>query len=195
MYEAAEGDTPEEKINSLRRLQHRVTKDHTISKIGKSFEVLDHIDKNGKVDKRRFYDKNGIMRLDIHTICHGDNDKYHSFGKNIEHVHEFIFNDDGTKLLKKISRDLIKERGYIMIMTIKDLKASLNDWSLDYSFEYKDKACGFEILDADQNHVNYLLWFGKASREYTNKDDMLNDPLFDGKSLVELLPFIDIEVY
>lgn len=91
----------------MRRLQHRITKEHTIPKIGKPFEVLDHIDENGKIDKRRYYGKDGIMKLDIHTTPHG-NLKYHNFGNHGEHAHDFDFYSSGA-LKNKTTRELTKK--------------------------------------------------------------------------------------
>lgn len=44
---------------------------------------------------RTFYDSGGKMFRQIHTGAHS-NPKDHPYGKNGEHKHEYIWNDDGT---------------------------------------------------------------------------------------------------
>lgn len=55
--------------------------------------VVDHLSKDGKVDARSFYDKNGVKEKDIHATNHG-NPKSHNYGKHGEHVVEFEWNSD-----------------------------------------------------------------------------------------------------
>lgn len=50
--------------------------------------ISDHIGRNGKVDKRAFYDKNGWKAIEIHTTPHG-NFKEHPYGNQGEHIHYY----------------------------------------------------------------------------------------------------------
>lgn len=68
--------------------------------------VIDHTDKNGKVDARGFYDDDGLKNKDIHTTNHG-NPKMHAFGKNGEHAHDYEWEDNG-RLKNKVDRELNK---------------------------------------------------------------------------------------
>ncbi|MBP2057178.1 hypothetical protein J2Z60_000340 [Lactobacillus colini] len=52
------------------------------------------------IDKRRFYDKHDIMKLDIHTTNHG-NLKHHNYGKHGEHAHDYVFDNKGNFILIK----------------------------------------------------------------------------------------------
>lgn len=65
---------------------------------------MDHIDQDGKVDKRTYYDSEGKKSRDIHTTDHG-NPKKHPYGEHGEHAHDYEWNEDGTKS-KVTSRDL-----------------------------------------------------------------------------------------
>lgn len=66
--------------------------------------VMDHVDQDGKVDKRTYYDSEGKKSRDIHTTDHG-NPKKHPYGEHGEHAHDYEWNEDGTKS-KVTSRDL-----------------------------------------------------------------------------------------
>lgn len=63
--------------------------------------MIDHVTQNGTVDKRTYYDSNGMKSKDIHTTNHG-NPKHHPYGEHGEHAHDYEWNDDGTK--SKVTR-------------------------------------------------------------------------------------------
>mgnify|MGYP004462117321 CR=1 FL=1 len=63
--------------------------------------VIDHVDENGSVDARGFYDADGLKERDIHTTDHG-NPKRHPYG---EHGHDYQWNTDGS-LKRKATREL-----------------------------------------------------------------------------------------
>lgn len=67
--------------------------------------ITDHIGKDGKIDVRTYYGKNGMKELDIHTTNHS-NSKTHIFGENGEHAHEYEWDNSG-RLRKKTSRELL----------------------------------------------------------------------------------------
>lgn len=66
--------------------------------------VIDHVSNSGKVTSRSYYDENGLKSKDIHTTDHG-NPKPHAYGKHGEHVHEYVWNEDGS-LKEYKSREL-----------------------------------------------------------------------------------------
>ena len=66
--------------------------------------VIDHIDKNGKVDVRSIYGNNKLKAKDIHTTDHG-NPKRHPYGEKGEHVHDFDW-DFERNLRNKTTREL-----------------------------------------------------------------------------------------
>ena len=71
--------------------------------------VIDHIDKDGTVNARGFYNNAGIKEKDMHTTNHG-NPKTHPFRNNGEHGHDYEWDKDG-KLKNKTKRELTeKER-------------------------------------------------------------------------------------
>lgn len=78
-------------------------------------DIIDHIGKDDNVDSRSFYDSAGIKEKDIHTTDHGF-PKYHNFGKNGEHAHDYEW--DGDRLKNKTTRELTekerKENGDIL---------------------------------------------------------------------------------
>lgn len=71
--------------------------------------IIDHVDRNGKVDTRAFYDDSGMKIKDVHITNHG-NPKTHPFGENGEHVHDYEWDAEGN-LKNKTTREFdSKER-------------------------------------------------------------------------------------
>ena len=85
-----------------------VTGHNSTPKISIHDRVIEHQTDN-KTDVRSFYDNNGMKEKDIHTTNHG-NPKTHPYGKNGEHAHDYIWDENGvlkTKTTREISK---KER-------------------------------------------------------------------------------------
>ncbi len=79
--------------------------------------ISDHIGRNGKVDKRAFYDENGRKSKELHTTDHG-NTKEHPYGNHGEHIHYYEWDDEtGQKLTERreeISDEIRKENNDIL---------------------------------------------------------------------------------
>lgn len=75
-------------------------------------------------------------------------------------------------------------------MNITKLKSDLE--TDDIYFEYHRQRCGIET--ATENSVTiYDMWFGeKFSKKYQDFDEMVNDKIFDGKSLAEIIGEVSI---
>jgi hypothetical protein len=77
---------------------------------------MDHVNHEGKIDVRTFYNSSGKKYKDIHTTDHGHR-KQHNYGVNGEHVVMYRWNEDGS-LRYKLRRDLSdkerKENGDIL---------------------------------------------------------------------------------
>lgn len=69
--------------------------------------ILDHLDRNGKIDKRAFYDSRGFKQKEIHTTDHG-NPKQHPYGIHGEHIHEYMRDETGEKK-DEVRRELTAE--------------------------------------------------------------------------------------
>lgn len=69
--------------------------------------ILDHLGRNGKIDKRSFYDSRGFKYQEIHTTDHG-NPKQHPYGIHGEHIHEYIRDETGEKK-DEVRRELTAE--------------------------------------------------------------------------------------
>ena len=61
-----------------------------------SFNIIDHKNHTGKVDKRAFYDENGEIYLEVHTTNH-NLPKNHPFGIHGEHAHDLTWVDGQAK--------------------------------------------------------------------------------------------------
>ncbi len=86
----------------------KIVSGHTgTPKIAKPNAIIDHKMESGSVDVRSFYDSKGWKIKDIHTTDHG-NPKRHPYGNHGEHVHDYVWNDDGT-LKEKMDRALTDE--------------------------------------------------------------------------------------
>lgn len=78
-----------------------------LPRIYKPNAVVDHLDRNGKIDKRTCYDSKGFKQTEIHTTDHG-NAKQHPYGKHGEHIHEYQWDEDGNRT-GLITRELTPE--------------------------------------------------------------------------------------
>ena len=79
--------------------------------------IIDHIDRNGKVDKRAFYDRRGMKSSELHTTDHG-NLKEHPYGEHGEHIHYYEWDEEtGRKISERreeISEKIRKENSDIL---------------------------------------------------------------------------------
>ena len=69
--------------------------------------VVDHVNADGNVDSRGFYNRFGMKAKDLHTTNHGY-PKQHAYGEHGEHIHEYEWDDEG-RLKNKTTRDLTDE--------------------------------------------------------------------------------------
>lgn len=76
-------------------------------------------------------------------------------------------------------------------MTWDDFLLCLKDFASDFHFEYKGKECSIYLGDIDG--LDYTIYYGdsKPISVYTI-DDLLSAPAFDGKSISEIYPEIDM---
>lgn len=82
-----------------------VTVGHTPPrKTGEPNSVVQHNATNGDVLGRTYYDDRGYKVKDIHFTNHKQPDK-HPYGKKGEHVHDYVFDDDG-KFVSRTTREL-----------------------------------------------------------------------------------------
>lgn len=80
-----------------------VTSHERIPIKGEPGSVVDYVGNNEKVNNRSFYDDKGRLVKQINPNNHG-NPRKHPYGKNGEHIHEFIWKDD--ELVDRIIREL-----------------------------------------------------------------------------------------
>lgn len=71
-------------------------------------------------------------------------------------------------------------------MTVFEYKEKLLIESCDVVFSYNGKPCGVTPIYDGQN-TRYEAWYGQELKVYSNIDDYLNDPMYDGKSIAQLL--------
>lgn len=82
-----------------------VTVGHTPPrKTGEPNSVVQHNATNGDVLGRTYYDDRGYKVKDIHFTNHKQPNK-HPYGKKGEHVHDYVFDDDG-KFVSRTTREL-----------------------------------------------------------------------------------------
>ncbi|MCI9427371.1 MAG: hypothetical protein HFI81_06380 [Eubacterium sp.] len=58
-------------------------------------------------------------------------------------------------------------------------------------FSYKGKTCGVEP-ETNNSITTYCMWYGKVWKDYKGIDDLMTDRFFDGRSLTDILPEIDV---
>lgn len=67
--------------------------------------ISDHINREGKVDKRAFYDKDGWKAIEIHTTDH-KNPKWHKYGNHGEHIHYYEWNHETGYPLDEVTAEI-----------------------------------------------------------------------------------------
>ena len=100
-------------IHNSRSVVKTVVSGHSpTAKRSKPNSISEHIDRDGKVDVRTFYDNNGLKAKDIHLSNHGNPKQHDSI-----HVVMYSWNADGS-LKHKSSRKLtaleVKENADIL---------------------------------------------------------------------------------
>lgn len=87
------------------------------SKQGAPNSIADHIDENGKVKTRAFYNSDGWKEYEIHTTNHG-NPKNHPYGVHGEHIHHYTWDYKTGRQVgnerDEISDEVRKENGDIL---------------------------------------------------------------------------------
>lgn len=59
---------------------------------------------------RNFYDENALLSFQVHSSYH-NKPKLHPYGNNGEHSHDFLWSDDGDRIIERTTRELSdKER-------------------------------------------------------------------------------------
>ena len=73
------------------------------------FNIIDHKNHTGKVDKRAFYDEDGKIYLEVHATNH-NLQKTHPFGIHGEHAHDLTWVDGQAKRPSKGRELTMQER-------------------------------------------------------------------------------------
>lgn len=71
-----------------------------------------------------------------------------------------------------------------------ELKKALTVEFCDIEFSFRGKSCGVESVVTD-GHATYDIWCGEELKTYDDADNLLDAPLFDGKSLRQIAEQID----
>lgn len=76
-------------------------------------------------------------------------------------------------------------------MTMKDF---LHELTIEYGtaeFQYNRKNCGIEP-ETKNSKIIYCMWYGDIWKDYDNINELLTDNFFDGKSISDILPQIEV---
>ena len=76
------------------------------------------------------------------------------------------------------------------MVKLDELKRALTVEFCDIEFSFHDKPCGVESVVKD-GCASYDIWCGEELKTYDDADDLLDAPLFDGKSLRQIAEQID----
>lgn len=102
--ELARARTGVEKTTEPGIIKTTVTGHNSTPKQGPPNSIADHLDRDGRVDVRSFYDEDGWKAKDIHTTDHG-HPKQH---QTVPHVHEYLWDEEGNSAGRSV-RDLTDE--------------------------------------------------------------------------------------
>ena len=76
-------------------------------------------------------------------------------------------------------------------MTLEEFVRNLTEEYGTAEFEYNGQQCGVEPQTQD-SETTYTRWYGEVWTDYDNIDDLLSDGFFDGESLQDIFPSIDV---
>ena len=93
----------------------RVVEGHERPTISEPLSIIDHVGKNGKIDKRAFYNEEGKLYFEVHATNHNF-PKAHPFGEKGEHSHEVLWQDGHVKWAKgkELTKQERKDNGDIL---------------------------------------------------------------------------------
>lgn len=78
------------------------------------------------------------------------------------------------------------------MITLNDLKNAVENGN-DFYFMYNGARAGVECTVEDSKET-FNLWYGNLDKIYDKFDDIINDKLFDNKSISDLLDAEAIEI-
>ncbi len=76
-------------------------------------------------------------------------------------------------------------------MNMKDFLYNLVEMYGTAEFDYMGKKCGIEP-ETKNGITTYCMWYGKNWKDYNDVDTLLKDQFFDGRSLTDILPEVDV---
>ena len=76
-------------------------------------------------------------------------------------------------------------------MTLEEFVRNLTEEYGTAELEYTGQQCGVEPQTQD-SETTYTMWYGEVWKDYDNIDDLLSDGFFDGESLQDIFPSIDV---
>ena len=76
-------------------------------------------------------------------------------------------------------------------MTLEEFVRNLTEEYGTAEFEYNGQQGGVEPQTQD-SETTYTMWYGEVWKDYDNIDDLLSDGFFDGESLQDIFPSIDV---
>ena len=77
-------------------------------------------------------------------------------------------------------------------MNVKDFLHNLTEEYCTAEFMYNGKKCGVEPETQNSNTI-YCVWYGESWGEYEDVDKLMSDKFFDGASLAEILPLVNVQ--
>lgn len=76
-------------------------------------------------------------------------------------------------------------------MKLKDFLYNLTEEYGTAEFIYKGKKCGVEP-ETENSVTTYCMWYGEVWKDYKDVDTLLDDKFFDGWSLTDILPRVEV---
>ena len=75
-----------------------------------------------------------------------------------------------------------------------DLRKMIADCCSDITFSFRNKKCGIfpTVLDSIPT---YDVWFGDYHIQYQDVDNLMNDPIFEGRPLIDICDKVDIQAW
>lgn len=76
-------------------------------------------------------------------------------------------------------------------MSKKEFLQNLTESYGTAEFNYKGKKCGVEP-ETENSITTYCMWYGESWKDFSDVDSLMSDKFFDGRSLDDILPEVDV---
>ena len=80
------------------------------------------------------------------------------------------------------------------MLTKEELYTAIDDCCNDFSFVLNGKNCGI-FPSVTDSIKTYSVWYGDEERKLSSAKEVMEEPMFDGHTLTEIMNYVEIYFY